>query len=66
MHFTRLPSNRKLSLNFKLVLAPSGEGGSHHVEVREAQTTEGRVLRSPGLDQDTPSVGSEPGAQVFG
>ena len=49
-----------------LLLAPPGEGGPHHAEVREAQTAEGGVLRSLGLEQDSARVGSEPGAQVFG
>ena len=39
------------------------EGGSHHVEVLEAQTAEGGVLWSLGLEQDAPRVGSEPSAQ---
>ena len=49
-----------------LLLAPPGEGGSHHAEVRAAQTAAGGVLRSLGLEQNTPRVGAEPSAQVFG
>ena len=49
-----------------LLLAPPGEGGSHHAEVCVAQTAAGRVLRSLGPEQDTPCVGSEPSAQVSG
>ena len=43
-----------------LLLAPPREGGSHHVEVHEAQTAEGRVLWSLGPEQSTTRVGSEP------
>ena len=49
-----------------LLLALPREGGSHHAEVSEAQTAEGGVLRSLGLEQDSARVGGEPGAQVFG
>ena len=49
-----------------LLLAPPGEGGSHHAEVHEAQTAEGGVLQSLGLEQDSARVGSEPSAQIFG
>ena len=49
-----------------LLLAPPGEGGSHHAEVREAQATAGGVLWSLGLEPDTPRVRTEPSAQVFG
>ena len=50
-----------------LLLAPPGEGGPHHAEVREAHALqhEGGVLRSLGLEQDSARVGSEPGAQSF-
>ena len=49
-----------------LLLAPPREGGSHHTEVSEAQTAEGGVLQSLGLEQDATRVGTEPSAQVFG
>ena len=49
-----------------LLLAPPGEGGSHHAEVCEAQTAEDGVLRSLGLEKDSARMGGEPGAQVFG
>ena len=48
------------------LLAPPGEGGSHHTDVRAAQAAMGGVLWSLGLEQDTPLVGTEPSAQVFG
>ena len=49
-----------------LLLAPPREGGSPPAEVRAAQAATGGVLRSLGLESDTPRVGIEPGAQVFG
>ena len=49
-----------------LLLAPPREGGPHHAEVHEAQTAEGGVRWSLGLEQDSAQVGSEPSAQVFG
>ena len=49
-----------------LLLAPPGEGGSQHAEVRAAQAATGGVLWSLGFEPDTPRVGTEPSAQVFG
>ena len=39
-----------------LLTAPPREGGSHHGEVCEAQTTAGGVVGSLGLEPDTPRV----------
>ena len=45
-----------------LLLAPPGEGGSYHAEVRAAQAAAGGALWSLGLEPDTPRVGTEPSA----
>ena len=37
-----------------LLLAPPGEGGSYHAEVRAAQAAAGGVLLSLGLEPDMP------------